>query len=256
MDVDFGKTSADYARHRRGFPGELSSAARERGVGAPGARLLDLGCGTGALALEFARGGARVIAADLAQAQLVALGDRARSEGLALGTLRAAAEAVPLAAASCDSINIGQAWHWFEPTRASAELRRLLAPGGRVLCASYDWLPLSGSVVERTERLILEHNPAWTMAGLDGRHPEWERDLGGAGFEILEVVYEDLPATYSHEDWRGRIRASAGVAASLPPRQVARFDDELAELLRSEFPDDPLEVPHRLGFCLARPLPR
>ena len=53
----------------------------------------------------------------------------------------------------------------------------------------------------------------------------------------------------------GRIRASAGVAASLPPEPVAAFDQALAALLAEHFPDQPLQVPHRL-FALLATAPR
>jgi len=251
MEIDFGKTSQDYDRYRQGFPGEFLDEVFARGFGAGGTRLLDLGSGTGALALAFARRGARVTALDRAHQQLCALRLRARAMGLEVTPIQAAAEATGLVAAF-DAISVGQAWHWFVSTRVAGELRRLLAAGGRVLLASYDWLPSPGNVVERTEALILEHNPRWRMAGGDGYHPEWKRDLEAAGFLILETVYKQHSATYSRAAWRGRIRASAGVAASLAPAAVERFDRDLDDLLRAEFPAEPLEIPHRWGFCTAR----
>jgi hypothetical protein len=56
----------------------------------------------------------------------------------------------------------------------------------------------------------------------------------------------------SHEAWRGRIRASAGVAASLPAEAVARFDEELQQLLSGRFPDEPLSVPPRVFAVISR----
>ena len=67
-----------------------------------------------------------------------------------------------------------------------------------------------------------------------------------AGFENIETFSFDLPAVYTHQAWRGRIRASAGVAASLPPEQVAKFDAELGLLLKENFPENPLSIPHRV----------
>lgn len=67
-----------------------------------------------------------------------------------------------------------------------------------------------------------------------------------AGFRDIETFSVDLDAPYSHEAWRGRIRASAGVGASLSAERVAQFDRELARMLRERFPEDPLAVPHRL----------
>jgi hypothetical protein len=56
---------------------------------------------------------------------------------------------------------------------------------------------------------------------------------------------------YSHAAWRGRVRASAGVAASMDAERVAVFDDELAVMLAREFPDDPQLVRHRVWWVTA-----
>jgi SAM-dependent methyltransferase len=44
--------------------------------------------------------------------------------------LAGSAEAIPLADASVDLVISGQAWHWFDPVRATAEVARVLKPGG------------------------------------------------------------------------------------------------------------------------------
>ena len=113
------------------------------------------------------------------------------------------------------------------------------------MIAHFDWLPLPGNVVEATERLIREHNPAWTHGGGSGLHPACLADLAQAGFAGLETFSFDQAVEYSRAAWRGRIRASAGVAASLAAAAVARFDAEHEALLARNFPDDPLHVPHR-----------
>ena len=77
-------------------------------------------------------------------------------------------------------------------------------------------------------------------------YPLWTLDVAEAGFDRLETFSFDVKVPYSHDAWRGRIRASAGVAASLPPDAVAAFDLELAALLEQDFPGQPLGVPHRV----------
>jgi SAM-dependent methyltransferase len=52
--------------------------------------------------------------------------------------------------------------------------------------------------------------------------------------------------------WRGRIRASSGVAAALSPPAVERFDRELQALLAADFPRQPLVIPHRLFVLTCR----
>jgi hypothetical protein len=83
-------------------------------------------------------------------------------------------------------------------------------------------------------------------------YPLWTLDVSEAGFTGLETFSFDVSVPYTHVAWRGRIRASAGVAASLPPDAVAAFDDELGGLLKRGFPDEPLVVPHRVWALVAR----
>lgn len=75
-----------------------------------------------------------------------------------------------------------------------------------------------------------------------------------AGFHDIETFSFGIQVPYSHEAWRGRIRASAGVAASLSPEQVLHFDAELQSLLQEHFPVDPLSVPHRVFAVISRVL--
>ena len=83
-------------------------------------------------------------------------------------------------------------------------------------------------------------------------YPLWTLDVAAAGFLGLETFSFDVEVPYRHDAWRGRIRASAGVAASLPPDAVAAFDAELADLLARDFPHEPLAVPHRVWALVAR----
>ncbi|MGE0571184.1 MAG: class I SAM-dependent methyltransferase [Dehalococcoidia bacterium] len=245
--LDFGKTAADYARHRAGFPPELfDRLVAGFGIGLPGQRCLDLGTGTGTVARQLAQRGCTVTALDVAEALM----DQARlldaEAGVTVDYRVASAEETDLPAASFDVVTAGQCWHWFDPARATAEVRRVLVPGGRLVICSFDWLPLPGNVVEASEALIVAHNPAWKLAGGLGIHPRFARDIAVGGFRGIETFSFDLEVPYSHEAWRGRIRASAGISASLSPEAVAAFDAEHAAMLRERFPAEPLLALHRV----------
>ena len=136
--------------------------------------------------------------------------------------------------------------------RAAAEVTRLLRPGGVLVIAHYDWLPLAGNVVELTEELILRYNPSWRFGGGTGIYPRWFRDVAEAGFIQIESFTYDEPAIYDHASWRGPVRASAPIGGSLPAGDVARFDADLATSLASQFPDEPLSVPHRVFALICR----
>ncbi|MBZ4323432.1 class I SAM-dependent methyltransferase [Streptomyces huiliensis] len=247
----FGLTAADYAKHRAGFPAELVRRLHGHGIGLPGQRVVDLGTGTGSLARLFARAGADVTGVDRAEQLLTQAAELDGREGLRVAYRVAAAEDTGLPGASYDVVTAGQCWHWFDAPRAVREVGRLLRPGGRAVIAHFDMLPLPGNVVEATEQLIRTLNPEWTLYGSTGLYPRWLTDLAIGGFTGIETFSFDVEVSYTHEAWRGRMRASAGVGASLPPDGVAAFDAELGRILRDRFPDDVLRVPHRTWAVLA-----
>ncbi len=251
VTIDFGKTSADYARYRQGFPPELFAELERFEIGKKGQRIVDLGTGTGTLARGFAQRGASVIGVDRAPQMIEAAQQLAATEGLALDWRTAEAEATGLPSASFDAVSAGQCWHWFDRSKAAMEARRLLRVGGKLAIAHLDWLANGGDVIARTEALMNRYSPnapniLHRLGGGLCIYRDWLRDLAEAGFVDLRSFSFDVVLTYSHEAWRGRSRASQWVAASLAPDEVVRFDRELQALLIERFPEDPLRVPHRV----------
>lgn len=247
--VDFGRAASDYGTHRAGFPDAFFDALAARGLIRAGKRALDLGTGTGTVARGLAARGMAVTGLD-PSAALLAEGARLDPDGL-VRWVEGRAEATGLAP-GFDLVAAGQCWHWFDRAKAGAEAARLLVPGGHLVIAHLDWLPLPGGVVAATEALIETANPDWRMGGGTGLYPDWLTDLAMAGFEGIESLSFDLSIPYSHEAWRGRIRASGGVGGSLPPAAVAEFDAAHAWMLSRDYPSEPLSVPHRVWAAFGR----
>lgn len=246
LTADFGLTANDYARHRAGFPDEFFERLNALGILRAGIRALDLGTGTGTIARGLAARGCEVTGLDRSAPLMEQAAELDRGAGVVVKYVNAAAEETGLAPAEFDLATAGQCWHWFDRPRAAAEARRVLKPGGRLVIAHFDWIPLSGNVAEATEKLIERHNPKWKFGGGLGIYPLWPRDLALAGFVNIETFSFDLDAIYTHEAWRGRVRASAGVGASLAPDQVVTFDEELRAMLAERYPEDPTRVLHRV----------
>lgn len=243
--IDFGRTAVDYERHRPGFPDSFFDRLLEERWITVGQRALDLGTGTGSLALGLAARGLEVTGLDIAPQLLAAARRGATNRGLSVDFVEGRAEATGQDDASFDLVTAGQCWWWFDGEEALREIKRILAPGGRLLICNFSYLPLAGNVAGRTEDLILQHNPGWSKAGWPGVHPEQVHALDGGGFRQVESFSCVLDVPFSHEGWRGRIRTCNGVGSALSAEQVERFDADLAGLLAGEFPGE-LSVPHRV----------
>lgn len=252
MDIDFGKTASDYGSYRAGFPDALFDRLAPFGIGTAEQKILDLGTGTGTLGRGFARRGCAVTGLDPSSDLIEEARRLDREAGLDTDYVVAAAEDTGLPDAAFAVVGAGQCWHWFDRPKAASEIRRILVARGFLVLAHFDWLPLPGNVVDASERLIKAHNPEWRFDGMTGIHAYELTDVAIAGFCDIETFSFDVAVTYSHEAWRGRIRASAGVGASLPPAAATRFDVEHAEMLETQFPDDPLAVPHRCFAVVCR----
>jgi len=251
MGSDFGRSAGDHARHRADFPEaffeQLFASASVR----PGEMVLDLCTGAGSVARGLALRGCKVTALEHSATLLARAAELDRAAGVQVTQVRARVENAEFPSASFDVVTAGQCWDGFDRARIAARVRRWLRPGGRLLIAQLEWLPLNGNLVQDTERLILAHNTAWTRHSGSGLYPAWLKDVAEAGFVDLRTWSFDLDVSCSHEEWRGRVRASAGVSAILDPAKVKRFDAELSALLAAKHPREPVVVPHRVWTVCA-----
>lgn len=248
--INFGKAAADYGAFRAGFPDSIFDRLASLDVGLPDQTVIDLGTGTGTLARGFALRGCKVVGVDPDPLMIRMAEEMDRQNKVNIKYVEAKAEVTGLDGGAADVVSAGQCWHWFDRPRANAEIIRLLKPGGKLVIAYFDWLPLNGNVVEATEALIMQHNPDWHLGGGLGMYPQWLPDLSAAGMQGIQSFSYDTDAPYTPEAWRGRIRASAGIAA-LDPDSVHAFDARLAELLATQFPSSDLAIPHRVFAIVA-----
>ena len=126
--LSFGAQAAAYERGRPSYPPEAIDwmlAPTEQWAAGD---VLDLGAGTGKLTTRLVERGLNVIAVDPIAEMLDVLRDTLPGTPALLGT----AEQIPLPDSSVDAVLVAQAWHWFDAERATAEIARVLRPGGRL----------------------------------------------------------------------------------------------------------------------------
>jgi ubiquinone/menaquinone biosynthesis C-methylase UbiE len=106
----------------------------------PGERVVDVGCGTGNVALIAARAGVQATAVDPAARLLDVARALAKGEGLDVQLLPGEVASLPLPDGSVDAVlsNFGVIFAP-EPAAAVAEMIRVLAPEGRIVFSA--WLP-------------------------------------------------------------------------------------------------------------------
>jgi SAM-dependent methyltransferase len=183
---------------------------------------------------------------DPAQLLLDTATDLDRDAGVQVRYNLGKAEDTHQSAQSFDIVTAGQCWHWFEQSAALTEIRRVLRPRGRLIVAYFDWFSDAGHVDEMY-KLQKKYNPAWKSGGWPlGFYPQKPGDLSFEGWHPVKSFsyVEDIP--YTHEAWRGRMRAYAGIGGSLAPAVVEAFDAEIAVVLAEKFPQEPMMIPHKV----------
>lgn len=247
---DWGNTAADYARWRPDMPTVFYDRLAAFGVGIAGQRVLDIGTGTGFIATSLAARGCSVWATDISPGQVAVAAQRAASLGQTVTTTAAPAEDSGLPSNYFDVVTASQCWGYFDGPRTSAEIARVLKAGGVLAIIYQGWLPAESPILAATEALMSKHTPSWSSGGWDGQIPTTV--AGVTGMRALGRFTFDADYAFDHETWRGRIRASRPVGATLDAKNVARFDAEHAELLRDIAPHN-FGIPHRLSAHIYTP---
>jgi SAM-dependent methyltransferase len=175
-----------YERGRPDYPPEAVAAlVAQLGIAA-GARVVDLGAGTGKLTRRLVGTGARLVAVEPV-ADMRAACARALPGVPVVG---AAAEGLPFRDGALDAVVVGTAFHWFDGPVALRELHRILRPGGRL---GLVWLARDETV-------------------------DWVADL----VRLVGTYMQGDPPRYTGGRWRRPFDDPAGVAR-FAPLEAAQF---------------------------------
>ena len=203
-----------------------------------GQEVLDAGAGDGNFAIECARAGAAVVAADISPGMVERGRARSQAEGFDIEWVEGDVEALPFEDARFDCV--GSAFGAFiapRPEVAAAELFRVVRPGGTVGMTA--WAPGAfvssfGEISRRyapqppdpdqplPEEWGIEPNARARFEGLAGSMTTEVRTLASEA-ESIETLAEQYISTTPP-----MVAAREG----MPPDTFARFADEVRELIR------------------------
>jgi ubiquinone/menaquinone biosynthesis C-methylase UbiE len=244
----FTGAGAAYARFRPGYPDAIVDWLLDRaGVGA-GARVADVGCGTGIFTRLLAARDVDAVGIDPNEDMLA----QARAAGGASYRLAEAA-ATGLERHSVALITVAQAFHWLDRDAALGEFERILRPGAHV-AAIYN-LRAEGAFMEAYDALLRRFSDRYRVV------ESWEETL---------AALRRHPLTRDHEEWsgghvqrfdfeglHGRAWTSSYVFDGV--REPETFDRALRRLFETHARDGVIEFPYRsvaLLFRLAPPAAR
>ena len=199
--------------------------------GLVGRRVLDVGCGTGRLAVALAERGARVWGVDPSEAMLAEA--KAHAEGK-IALKRASAEALPFKDGWFEAMVFRLVIHLLDRPRAFVEAARVLAPGGRIVIATFAPESLGRFWVSRVFPAIVDIDRA--------RFPTEEdlkRELTGAGFEHARTRRLPQSGRLGREDALERIRGRYISTLRMLDEEalvqgLARAERELSDVVEDE----------------------
>jgi SAM-dependent methyltransferase len=244
--VTFVVAADAYDRFMGRYSAMLSPQMADLAGVRPAQRVLDVGCGPGALTAELVdRLGADAVAAADPSEPFVAA---ARQRHPDVDVRHAAAEALPFDDDAFDAALAQLVVHFMDdPAAGLAEMRRVTRPDGTVVACVWDHAggqgPLSAFWEVATE-LDHEVHDESDLAG--ARSGDLERLFQGAGLRDVEETALSVSLEHpSFEDWWEPYTAGVGPAGVY----IAKLDDErrtrLREACRAALPDPPFVLTAR-----------
>lgn len=203
--LSFGAAASAYDQLRPHYPTDAVRWA----LGDRPLRVVDLGAGTGILSRAVAALGHEVIPVEPDDT----MRDRLASASPGLVPLAGYAERIPLPDASADAIVAGQAYHWFDPGPAHAEIARVLRPGG-VFAPMWNRRDESEPWVAALST-ITDDDPA----GRGGAEPAERPGSLGPAFSPAEHARFAFSTTHTPDTLVGLITTRSYYLTAPPPRR-------------------------------------
>jgi SAM-dependent methyltransferase len=239
-----GEVAELYARFRRGYPPRVVGIVAEHFGLTRRDVVIDLGCGTGQLALPISQRVGTVIGIDpepdmLAQARRAAVERDARNLLWIVGSDRdMPALGRALGQRGFAMVTIGQALHWMQPESLFGALAGLVRPGGGVGVITNGipvWLQESRWSVALRE--FLQTSFGWTLDATCGTdeasQARYRLQLTDAGFEVVErhIDYDD---ELDLDSLVGGLLSAFPVQELPPPQRRHEFATQVARALAPE----------------------
>ena len=198
-----------------------------------GQRLLDVGCGTGVVAITAARKGADVSGLDLTPQLLQRARENAATAGVQVDWHEGDAEQLPFEDAAFDVV-LSHFAHIFAPRPevVTAQMLRVLKRGGTIAFSTWPPQELVGRTMAVASRYSPPPPPGIAPRLLRGASDIVRQRLGSAVRDIAFDTHSMLSPALSPQHFRANIELTAGPIHKLIDRLSATNPDALQKFRR------------------------
>jgi ubiquinone/menaquinone biosynthesis C-methylase UbiE len=257
----FRSTVAYYERYRLAYPDRL--IARVAGLLGlkPGDAVLDLGAGTGMLAIPFARLGMAVTAMDPEPDMLGTCESLAREAGVTLRTVAGSSHDLTPDMGPFRLVAMGRSFHWMDRAATLAMLDRIVAPGGAVALfhdahppvEENAWFKVMCDVGDKFGRRQAAHIKE-RQEGNKGGHRRYEPFLYASAFTELDGLSVTIRRLLTIDDIVGRALSTSVCSPQKLGERQADFTTALSDALRALSPDGTFtEIAELVALVARRP---
>ncbi|NOS99503.1 MAG: class I SAM-dependent methyltransferase [Phycisphaerales bacterium] len=250
----FDHCAGDYARHRPDYPSAVFELLNRATDALPSRRAADLGAGTGIFSRRLAQHGWTVFAVEPSRTLLQHVRPPGHSthDGC-IHLVGGVAEHPPLRDGAAALVTAAQAFHWFNPPYALAEIARILTPGG-VLALIWNNRDASRCpFTDAFESLVARYNPSYDR---EYRQQDWPGKIAASGrFDPAQYERIDHLWPQDADAFVGFTRSASYIRNVLSRDARGRFENDLRALIRQHFGNEPFAIPLRTDIWIARRTP-
>jgi ubiquinone/menaquinone biosynthesis C-methylase UbiE len=256
--TNFGIVTESYARSRNDIPHEIFESLLLRNIHFGGKKVVDIGCGTGALTRKLKIRKADVVGVDTSLELIQKARDLSKEEYSPIEYQLGTAENTGLTEDTYHIATVLRAWHWFKRDEAIKEIKRILKPKGTLLVMDSGFTGES-AVVAQTFSIMNKYIPggirpagskAVSRQRINGYPVEWFEEWKQHQLELHDFYKFNYSVGFTNEEWIDRISSLSWMVEMNEIDRKTSLEDLLQTLNQQYGTNAKHIIPHFFTVCI------